>query len=310
MPGGFLSYIQEADLVHILIYNPVAGNGFSAGIIEKLQTIIRDEFHGECRIVKTEYPGHAEELAAEAARDPETGIVFAVGGDGTVSEAARGMAGTGKPFGIIPAGTGNDFIKSVHIPREPEEALRFALSHEPRDIDICALNDSFFLNLFGTGFDVLSLDYAARYKDKMRGMMPYLLGVLQAVFHSKGHRRKITVDGKNEEGTYLMVTVGNGNCIGGGFAVNPEARPDDGKLDVVIIRNVARWKILFYLTGLINGRHLRYKITKHLKADHVIIEGEGMRVDADGAVLPMERAEISVKKGALRLICPKIEQNS
>ncbi len=295
---------------HVLILNPVAGNGFSLRIAEKLAAIIQDEFHAGCRIVKTEYPGHAEELARKAAADPETGIVFAVGGDGTVSEAARGMAGTGKPFGIIPAGTGNDFIKSVHIPKEPEEALRFALTHEPRDIDICTLNESMFLNLFGTGFDVMSLDYAAKYKEKMRGMLPYLLGVLQAVSHSKGHHRKITVDGKSEEGTYLMVTVGNGNCIGGGFAVNPEARPDDGKLDVVIIRNVSRWKIPFYLTGLINGRHLRYRITKHVKADHVLIEGEGMRVDVDGAVLPMDRAEIGVNRGALKLICPGNGQNS
>ncbi len=295
---------------HVLIMNPVAGNGFSIGIAEKIGAIIRDEFHGEYLVLKTEYPSHAEELARKAAADPETGIVFAVGGDGTVSETARGLAGTGKPFGIIPAGTGNDFIKSVHLPKDPGEAIRYALTHEPRDIDICTVNDSTFLNLFGTGFDVMSLDYADRYKEKMRGMLPYLLGVLQAVFHSGGHRRRITVDGISEEGTYLMITVGNGNCIGGGFAVNPEARPDDGKLDVMIIRNVARWKIPFYLTGLINGRHLRYKVTKHVKADHVLIEGEGMRADVDGAVLPMDRAEIGVNKGALKLICPGSGQNS
>ncbi len=296
-------------MYHVLIVNPVAGNGYALKLTDRLKEIIGDEYHAECQIRKTEKPGHAEELARQAAEDKEVGIVFAVGGDGTLSEVSRGLAGTGKPFGIIPAGTGNDFIKCVHLPKDPEEALRFAMTHEPRDIDIGTVNGSFFLNLFGTGFDVLSLDYAARYKDRFRGMLPYLLGVLQAVFHSRGSQLRISVDGREEEGKYLLVTAGNGNYIGGGFPVNPLARPDDGKLDVVLIRHVPRYKLLFYLTGLVNGRHLTYKVTRHVSAERITIEGKDMRADVDGAVLPMERAEVGLMKGGLRLICPKAENS-
>ncbi len=297
-------------MTHVLIVNPIAGNGYAIHVAEAAGRQLKEEFHAEYRILQTAYPGHAEELARSAAREADTGIVFAVGGDGTVSEAARGMADTGKPFAIIPAGTGNDFIKSVHLPKEPSEALRFAMTHEPRGVDVGTLNDSTFQNLAGTGFDVLSLDYADRYKDRFRGMMPYLLGVIQAIFHSRPSHLKLQVDGEKMEGDYLLVTVGNGTCIGGGFAVNPLARADDGLLDVVIIRYVSRWKIPFYLTGLVSGRHLRYKITRHMQARHVLIEGEGMRMDVDGAVIPLNRADIGLKKGALRLICPERAENS
>ncbi len=294
----------------ILIVNPVAGNGYALSIAEKVSGILKEEFHTECAIMKTEYPGHAEELARRAAKDPEAGIVFAVGGDGTVSEAVRGITGTGKAFGIIPAGTGNDFIKCVHLPKDPEEALRFAMTHEPRDIDAGVVNGTCFANIIGTGFDVLTLDYAARHKEKMQGMLPYFLGLIQAIFHSRGHHLKISVDGKTQEGDYLLVTAANGIYLGGGFPVNPTALPDDGKLDVVIIRSVPRWKLLFYLFGLVNGAHLKYRITTHLQAEQVILEGTDMRVEVDGLVMPMNRADIGLKKGGLRLICPEREQNS
>ncbi len=289
---------------NVLIVNPIAGNGYALSVVENIEKILREESDCEYCVLKSERPGHAEELARAAASDPETAVVFAVGGDGTVSEVSRGLAGTGKPFGIIPAGTGNDFIKSVGIPKDPADALRFALTHEPRNVDSGFLNDGFFLNVCGTGFDVTVLDYAESYKSRYRGLTPYLLGLLKAISHYRAVHLAVTVDGKREEGEYLVCSVANGRYIGGGIPICPAARTDDGRLDVVLIRNVSRWRIPFYLPGLMLGRDLHFRVTRHMLADQVVLEAENMRVNVDGEILSMRKAAFSLNRGALRLICP------
>ena len=288
-------------LHHVLIVNPTAGTGYALQVLEKLERMLREEFHAEYRVLRTDKPGHAKKLAAEAARDPEIAAVFSVGGDGTASEVAAGLAGTGVPLGIIPAGTGNDFIKCIGVPKDPEEAFRLAMTHPAKDTDLGRLNDGCFLNISGTGFDVTVLDYAEKLKSRYRGLTPYLLGLLKAIAHYRAVRLKITIDGKTEEGKYLICSVANGQFFGGGIPICPAANPADGKLDVVLVRDVPRWKIPFYLPGLMMGKVLRFRIARHLTAESVIIEGAHLRVNADGEIFPMDRAEFSVLKGALRL---------
>ncbi len=289
---------------YVMIVNPIAGGGRALQIADTLAETLRKEYHAECRLAKTEASGHAEALAREAAADPDTAMVLIAGGDGTLSEAARGLSGSDLPIGIIPAGSGNDFAHCLGLPKDPLEALRFAMSHAPRAIDHCTLNDGSFLNIIGTGFDVTTLDYTEMYRGKYHGRLPYVLGVLQAMRKSRGQHLRVTVDGKTEEGEYLICTAGNGNFLGGGFPVNPTARPDDGRLDVVLIRPIARWKLPVYLAGMLKGKHIHYRVTRHLEAEHVIFEGKGMRVDVDGEVIPMDRAEIGIRRGALRIVCP------
>lgn len=287
---------------HILILNPTAGSGYSLSVTEKLEKILKDEFHTEYRVLRTERPGHAIELAAEAAADPETGIVFSVGGDGTASEVAMGLSGKGTRMGIIPAGTGNDFIKSVGIPKDPEEAMRFALTHDALPTDMGKVNHKTFLNVAGTGFDVTVLDFAESLKSRFRGLMPYLLGLLKAIAHYRAVSLKISIDGKEEEGKYLICSIANGRFFGGGIPICPEAKADDHRLDVVLVRDVPRWRIPFYLPGLMLGKVLKFGITRHILAERITIQGNGMRVNTDGETAPESEAEFRILKGALMLI--------
>ena len=111
-----------AAMYYAFIVNPAAGTGFALTTMEKLEEILRAK-NTEYRVIRTERPGHGTEIAAELAKDDEITAVVSVGGDGTAGEIAAGLTGTGKPMGIIPAGTGNDFIKSAGIPNDPEKAL-------------------------------------------------------------------------------------------------------------------------------------------------------------------------------------------
>ncbi len=289
---------------HTFILNPTAGTGYSLKVMEKLEQILRDEFHADYLVLRTERPGHAAELAKKAAEDPQTAIVFAVGGDGTASEVAMGLAETGVRMGIIPAGTGNDFIKSVGIPKDPAEALRFAMTHEARKVDMGQINGNRFLNVCGTGFDVTVLDYATELKSRFRGLMPYLLGLFKAIAHYRAVSLKISIDGKEEEGKYLVCSVANGQFIGGGIPICPAAQIGDGKLDVVLIEDVPRRRIPLYLPGLMMGKDLNFRIARHILAEEVNIRGTEMRVNVDGEIVPMNEARFRILKGALLLVCP------
>lgn len=158
--------------MRMLIVNPIAGCGYALKVMEQVQSVLTAR-NLPFRVMRTEYPGYAAKLAREAV---EMGCeaVYVIGGDGTFSEAARGLAGSGIPIGLIPAGTGNDFVKTLGTPKEPMAALNFILSHEPRPCDAIDLNGQLFLNVAGAGFDVTVLENVADFGGKIRGLLPYL----------------------------------------------------------------------------------------------------------------------------------------
>lgn len=283
------------------IVNPIAGTGFALKTMKNLENQLRQRGI-EYKIFLTERPGHATQIATELSGQEQVYAVVAVGGDGTASEVAAGLSETGKPMGIIPAGTGNDFIKTAGIPNDPLKAFEILLSRKPVDTDTGTVNDQFFLNVCGTGFDVTVLDFAESLKDKHRGLTPYLIGLLKAIHYYQSIQLKVTADGKTEEGRYLVCSIANGRYIGGGIPICPKADPTDGKLDLVLIKHRSRWQIPFYLPGLMLSRDLKFKITKHRRVSRIMIEGENLRINIDGEIQPMKKAEFTVKPASLRLI--------
>ena len=290
------------------ILNPVAGSGFSLKVMDGLEAVLREK-NVEYRVFRTERPGHGTELAAKLTADPEVLAVASVGGDGTAGEVAAGLCETDKPMAIIPAGTGNDFIKSVGIPNDPQRALDVLLTCESQPTDTGTVNGEFFLNVCGTGFDVTVLDYAESEKEKHRGLTPYLLGLLKANFHYQSIQLKVTDETGTTEDRFLVCTVANGRYIGGGIPICPAADPSDGLLDLVLIRHVPRPKIPLYLPGLMMARDLSFRITTHRRVRSVTFEGEKLRVNIDGEIRTMDGAEFRIKPGSLRLIRPSAERN-
>lgn len=288
-------------MYYAFIVNPAAGTGFSLKTMQKLEAILSARGI-EYRICKTEAPGHATRLAAELAADGEVTAVVSVGGDGTAGEVAAGLSGTGKPMGIIPAGTGNDFIKSAGIPNDPEKALELLLQGNPVPIDTGMVNDRFFLNVCGTGFDVTVLDYAESEKEKHRGLTPYFLGLIKAIFHYQSVQLTVTADGEKEQGHYLICSIANGRFIGGGIPICPAADIQDGYLDLVLIRGVRRWQIPLHLPGLMMSRALKFRITRHRKVREVRIEGTDLRINIDGDIMMMSGADFRINPSSLIMI--------
>ena len=288
-------------MYYAFIVNPAAGTGYALTAMQKIEETLRTK-GVEYRVYRTERPGHGKEISAKLSADSDIRAVVSVGGDGTAGEVAAGLCGTGKPMGIIPAGTGNDFIKSAGIPNDPDKALEILLAGRPGAIDTGTVNDEFFLNVCGTGFDVTVLDYAESEKEKHRGLTPYFLGLIKAIFHYRSVRLTLTADGDRETGQYLICSVANGRYISGGIPICPAADIRDGLLDLVMIRNVSRWRIPFYLPGLMMSKDLKFRITRHRKVSEVLIEGDDLRINIDGDIRSMSRADFRINPGSLILI--------
>ncbi len=282
------------------IVNPAAGNQHAL----KVQTMLKQEIDKrgiDCRFVRTEKPGHATDLARQAASADDCTGVISVGGDGTAFEVACGLMNTGVPMGIIPAGTGNDFIKTVGLPKKPLDALEFILTHDARPVDVGGLNDRLFLNVCGTGFDVTVLDYTTAAKKYCRGLLPYLIGLIRGIAHYKPVYVRFTVDGHTEEREVLICSIANGRFFGGGIAICPEASADDGLLDLVIAEHQPRWKLPFLVPSLLMGGIDKFSFTTHKRCREVEIYSKGMRLNIDGEITNIDSAKFSVLQGALKL---------
>lgn len=284
-----------------IIVNPEAGSGLALKTCEEVTQALKER-EIDFVLHRTSHSTHATQLAREAAeRGAQT--VIALGGDGTITETAAGLCGTRTALGIIPCGTGNDFIKSAGIPRSWREALDFILSHPPRPVDSGRLNDGFFLNECGTGFDVMTLDFAASAKKHVKGIWPYLYGVVRSIFAFKPIQMHIEIgDDIVLDGRYLVCAVGNGSYIGGGIPIVPGSDLKDGLLDVMVVDAVPRWVIPFYLPSLMMGTLYKKKRVAHrYLASKCLLRCANMRLNVDGEIRATEEARFACAPGALLL---------
>ncbi len=287
-----------------VICNPISGAvGKSKNTAEEVCRVL-SERGLEPRLSFSEGPGHAGKLAEEAVKAGCESVLI-LGGDGTVSEAAGALAGTGAAMGIIPAGTGNDYCKTLGIPADPMRALDVFLNEKARRTDAGSINGRVFVNEIGTGFDVDVLRRSVRFKKHLHGLLPYLLGVLSAIVHYHTY----TVTHKTDSGTettedLTVFSVALGRIIGGGIPIAPKAVPYDGLFDVAGVRRIAPLRLPARLAGLMGGRILSFPETFYLRGEKVVFSAPGMHVNVDGEILPMDRAEVMILPGALMIRRP------
>jgi diacylglycerol kinase (ATP) len=298
-----------------LILNPHAGKGKAGRLFPALEQKLRAQGL-TFDVHETTGPGHATEIArAEIARGVRT--LIAAGGDGTIRELAGTLAGASTALGIIPLGSGNDFIKSLGIPRDLDAACRVIAQGRTRTVDLIRIGADWCANAVGIGFDALVVVEASRLR-WLRGLPLYLAAVLKAMFRYDCPRTVIELDGIPESGTgqaqlcweqtILLIACANGQHYGGGFHIAPEAQVDDGLLDVCVIDAVNRFTILQKLLYVIRGTHAQLKEVKFYRARKVrLTSPDILYVEADGDLLPESdphTLEIEVVPAALKVLVP------
>jgi diacylglycerol kinase (ATP) len=292
-----------------VIHNPVAGRGKGAQAWRRIEPqLVRSGVRYEA--ARTEAPRHAETLAERAAQDGWDAVV-AVGGDGTVQQAAAGLlrAAGGEPtlpLGIIGVGSGNDFIKMINgHRRRPADAVEHLLTAEPKRFDVGRIGNRYFTNGVGAGFDAQVAIQASRIR-RLRGMALYGWALLRVLRNLRAPRIQLTLDGNLVLDRKLtLVTVGNGACHGGGFWICPDARPDDGLFDVCIADELSRARLLQVIPRVMRGTHVRLPEVEILRARHVLIRSpDAFPVHADGEIFSeaTHELELEVLPGRLTVL--------
>ena len=282
------------------IANPAAGSGLGKKLGLALHQAL-EEKHIPHVVEETTFPGHATSLARQAAAQGAD-TVLSVGGDGTALEVARGLLGTSCALGLIPAGTGNDFRKTLGISKETDKALETVLKKPALPTDVGLINDDLFLNEIGTGFDVAVLDYAVKAKKYCRGLLPYLAGVICALFRFRPIPVTFRIDdGPEEKQDLFVIAAANGGIIGGGIVIAPDARADDGLLDIIIVDKIKWYQLPLRLVGLLQGKILSFPETRFVRAKKLSFSSPGMRLNVDGEIVSADTARVEILPGALKI---------
>jgi diacylglycerol kinase (ATP) len=290
-----------------LIFNPHAGQklgiGTNSSSAADVQSALRDE-RIPFEAWPTQYAGHATDLARRAVKEG-CELVIAAGGDGTVNEIALGLANTGTVLGLMPLGSIMNVARTLWVPRDLTLAARTIGDGKTLATDMGRSGDRFFLEAAGVGLDAGLFGYFDRLESGASR-----LGVLRAAvrFIRQLGTPAITVefDGGRIQTRAPMVSVANGPYVGAAYAIAPDARIDDGLLDVVIFRDTSIARILLHLALIAGGRPLPPpRQARTLRVPRVRISkrrGRPLPVHADGDPIGVTPVEIHVAPAAMRFI--------
>ena len=290
----------------LCILNPIAGGGRTAAHAATAihQTIGKSGMAYD--IVYTQQAGDGLMLARQAAKDGYSHVV-AVGGDGTINEIATGLLKTDVVLGILPVGSGNGLARALQIPLEYRDACQLLLQGTSRAIDVGQVNERYFFATSGIGFDAHVGKRYNEHPGHSRGILPYIHIAAAEYFHYTPREITFAYQGKSFTCTPFVLTVANVEQYGAGAIIAPDAIPDDGLFDVVIIPQTPLLRTVYHLPRLFNGTidALPDFIT-HRTASLTITRPEPGPVHVDGETFVAgEVLEYTLLPHALRVQVPE-----
>lgn len=285
-----------------VIVNPAAGGGRAGRALPAVQEQLR-RLGVDHHVRVTASFDHARALARAAAGAGDTVVAF--GGDGLISAVAGALAETDAVLGVLPGGRGNDFIRSLQIPVDPVAACEVLCTGEVRRLDLGAVAGRTFVGIASCGFDSVA-NRIANETTLLRGSLVYAYGALRALLGWRPASFEITVD-DDPPRTIVGYTVAAANSgrYGGGMRLAPDARLDDGLLDLVTISHLPRLRFLTLLPSVFSGRHLNVPEVQVTRGRRIrIAASTPFALYADGDPIAQLPAEVEVLPGAVRMIVP------
>ncbi len=287
---------------HLLLVNPSAGGGRARELLPAAERALRAH-RIEYRRVFTDDIDHGCHEAAAAAEAGETTVVMS--GDGLIGHVGGTLADTGALLGVIPGGRGNDFARVTGIPDDVAAAAAVLATGAPREIDVGEVNGKRFLGIASCGFDS-DANRIANEAKWFRGRLVYAYAALRALAAWRPARFTLTLDGERHRFGGYSVAAANSPAYGGGMFIAPDAKLDDGLLDVVSTGEVGKLRFLVNLPKVFDGTHVDNDEITVSRAAEVRIEADRpFAVYADGDHLADLPATVRVLPRALRVIVPK-----
>jgi diacylglycerol kinase (ATP) len=261
----------------------------------------------------SERPGQLPELARAAISDGAR-LLVTVGGDGTVNEVVNGVTGTDAELAIVPRGTGTDFVRSFGIPKGFDEAIAVAKSGKPRTIDLGRATyrtwaghdaSSYWANVASAGMSGAIAKRTNETTKAFGGKLSYLWATFAVFARWDATQIDVTVDGEKRSAPMHDVIVANGRYFGGGIMICPEAEPDDGTFDVLLLGDLTKLDLITTMNKTYKGKHLPHPKAELLRGSTVTIDApQALPIQLDGEQPGTTPVRFEVVPGALRLRCP------
>ena len=286
-------------MYHIIV-NPQGGKGKSLKALTTVEEIFKNN-NAQYVVHKTEYAGHATEIARELSKIPDTNIVV-MGGDGSFHEVLCGIDNFDNvTLGLVACGSGNDFIKKSGHSTNVKEAVQTILNGKVGFVDYMELGKYRCLNVGGGGMDVDVLLKYANCKT-LKGKAAYYYSLFYTLLHTRFHHLRITADGVTKDTSVFMIGIGNGGFIGGGIPICPNAVVDDGLLNVGYVNEMKKSKILFRLVKFLKGKHVGTEWGGEYTAKKITLEAlDDSRFELDGEIIEDTKLDIEVVHGKLKM---------
>jgi diacylglycerol kinase (ATP) len=300
----------------LLLVNPAAGGGRAAAILPALREFANHR-GWQLEICVT---SDQNDLASKARDAADTGRkrIFVLGGDGTFQVLLNAVANFPEiVLGVIPAGGGNDLAASLGLPRDPLQAAALLLDGKPCPMDVVRIRtadgrERLYTGGGGVGLDAEAALHANGAYRNLPGRPRYLLAAIRVLFGFRPAHVRITIEGIEPqclEAKALLVAVLNTPSYGGGLHLAPNAKTDDGKLDLVVLDDLSMPRILLLLPALASRGELKTTRLRRFSVTHVRIETDTPRwFHGDGELLGMTPVDISVVPRAIRVMRPKQSQ--
>ncbi|MGE0001792.1 MAG: diacylglycerol kinase family protein [Fimbriimonadaceae bacterium] len=285
-----------------VVANPAASSGKAGGRLEELSL----HFPG-CDVLATERKGHARELAARAVQEGARRVV-AAGGDGTVNEVASALIGTEAELAVVPAGSGNDYVRTFGIPSDLASAAQLAREGASSPVDAGRRDDgTWFFNVAGIGFDAFVADRFNRSPGWMRRLgirTRYYCAVIQAFARYPYPTARLAFDGEEiASNRILLAAVGVCRYYGGGLAVCPEADPTDGLFDVVWGEGLRLGEVVALMGSMPSGGHMRHPKVRSARCRRIEVHcNPAVPCHVEGEIVAGSPFIAESHSGALKLV--------
>ena len=294
---------------HLFILNPAAGKYDRTGEFSQRIREICDKKGLHYEILVSRAPGDCTAIAQAAAATGEQLRIYACGGDGTLNEVVNGAAGyENAAVTNFPCGSGNDFIRNFSQPAAFSDLNRL-VDGEVAELDLIRCGKHYSINICSMGLDARIGTSMSRYKHLplVSGHGAYLLSTGVNLIKPLAHRYTVEIDGKVIEDELTLICIANGSWYGGGFHSVPEARTDDGLLDILLVKKLSRFQVAKVI-GL-------YKAGRYREVPHLVTPYRGKKVrilcrkpseiNLDGELLMEQDATFEVVPKGIRFFYPK-----
>ena len=257
----------------LVLSNPTSGGGVGQRYRELTLELLKERSIPFRDITSSSYTAAREELR-RSLDDQITGVIV-------VHLAVQELASSKIPLALVPAGTGNDFARTLGLNLEkPLENLKVALLSSPEAVDLGVVNDKFFAEILSTGFDSIVNERANNFK-RIKGRMKYNIAILLVLSTFKPKTYRFRIDGITFESKAMLIAVSNGQSYGGGMRITPDASINDAQFDVMILGPVSRFEFLRVFPKVFTGKHVSHPAVKILKGKEVDIDSDAVAY-ADG----------------------------